>query len=192
MQNVYDEFLRHDRKTDAFLRPARNPAPGRSAEEAQLAAIREVLQLTISAAADRISVSKIEEIEAARLRWSTDATRLRFLAHDIELAASLGALGIDDPESQAQASQHVEVARRFANWLDHLTLSMRDSDDPLIVERHRGDPIVRGVQTMITVKFVEQFGDRLDGTAATLTSVVLGAETSPRVSRSALAGKKTG
>jgi hypothetical protein len=190
MRAVYDEFLRLDRQTGNFFHPSRVSPEGHSLEEAQLAAIREVLQLVISAAGDRIAVSKIEEVEAAKLRWDDDANRLRVLARDIELAAELGMLGIDTPESQAQALQHVQLARRFASWLEHLTSSMRSADDPLIVERHRGDPIVRGVQIMISVKLEEQFGDRFDGTAATLTSVALGAETSPRVSRSALAGKR--
>jgi len=190
MRVVYDEFLRRDRKTGNFLNRLLSSLEGRSVEEAQLAAIREILQLVVSAAGDKIAVSKIEEIEAAKLRWHDDAKRLRLLAHDIELAAELGMLGIDDTESRVLALQDVELARRLANWLEHLTSAMRRPDDPLIAERHRGDPIVRGVQIMISVKLEETFGERFDGTAATLTSVALGAETSPRVSRSALAGKR--
>jgi hypothetical protein len=191
MRVVYDEFLRRDRKTGNFFNSARSSSEGRSAEEAQLAAIREILQLVLSAAGDKIAVSKIEEIEAAKLRWQDDAKRLRLLGHDIELAAELGMLGIDDPESRSQASQDIQLVRRLATWLEHLTSTMRQPDDPLIVERHRGDPIVRGVQIMISVKLKETFGERFDGIAAILTSVALGAETSPRVSRSALAGKST-
>lgn len=190
MQVVYDEFLRRNRQTGTFFHPCRNLVDGRSIEEAQLAAVRELLQLVTSAAGDRITVSKIEEIEAAKLRWGDDAKRLRLLAHDLELAAELGALGISDAASQLQALQDAQMARRLANWLEHLTSAMRRPDDPLIVERHRGDPIVRGVQIMISVKLDELFGDGFHGTAATLTSVALGAETTPRVSRSALAGKK--
>jgi hypothetical protein len=186
----YEEFLRRDRQTGKFFNLPLGSAEDRSAEDAQLAAIRQILELVISAAGDKIAVSKIEEIEAAKLRWQDDAKRLRLLAHDIELAAELGMLGIDDPESRGQALQHVQLARRFAGWLEHLTSAMRRSGDPLIVERHRGDPIVRGVQIMISVKFKETFGERFDGIAAILTSVALGAETSPRASRSALARKK--
>jgi hypothetical protein len=43
---------------------------------------------------------------------------------------------------------------------------------------------------MISVKLEELFGDGFHGTAATLTSVALGAETTHRVSRSALTGKR--
>jgi hypothetical protein len=190
MRTVYDEFLRRDRQTSNFFHPPTNTPDGRSAEEAQFGAIRELLGLVVSAAGDKIAVSKYEEIEAAKLRWVEDAKRLRLLAQDIELAAELGALGIDDPESRAQASEDVLLARRLAKWLEHLTSAMRRPDDPLVVERHRGDPIVRGVQIMISVKLEETFGKRFDGIAAILTSVALGAETSPRVSRSALTGKK--
>jgi hypothetical protein len=178
-------------KQAIFFHPPRSSSERLSAEEAQLAAIRDILQLVISAAGDRIAVSKIEELEAAKLRWRDDAIRLRVLAHDFELAAELGMLGIDNPEVRALVSQEVQVARRFADRLEHLTSGMRGPDDPLVVSRHRGDPIVRGVQIMISVKLEETFGERFDGTAATLTSVALGAETSPRVSRSALAGKST-
>jgi hypothetical protein len=191
MRVVYDEFLRRDRQTGNFFHPCQNSPEGRSPEEAQLDAIREVLRLVVSAAGDQIAVSKFEEIKAAKMRWGDDAKRLRLLAHDLELGAELGMLGIDDPASHLQALQDAQMARRLANWLDHLTSGMRRPDDPLIVERHRGDPIVRGVQIMISVKLDETFGGRFDETAATLTRVALGAETSPRVSRSALAGKRT-
>jgi hypothetical protein len=79
MRVVYDEFLRRDRKTGNFFNSARSSSEGRSAEEAQLAAIQEILQLVLSAAGDKIAVSKIEEIEAAKLRWQDDAKRLRLL-----------------------------------------------------------------------------------------------------------------
>lgn len=190
MQFVYDELLRRDRKTGAFFHAPQSPAQNHSELEAQLAAISELLQLVVAAAGDRVAVTKIEQINAAKDRWLEDANRLRLLSNDIELASELQMLGIEDALSRAMAAEHVAVARRFANWLEHLTFAMRSADDPLVVDRHRGDPIVRGVQTMISVKLDEQFGSRFDGTAATLTAVALGAETTPRVSRSALAGKK--
>jgi hypothetical protein len=186
MRMVYDEFVRRDRKTGEFLHRAKNRADEQSVEDAQMSAIREVLQLTVSAASDRISVSKLEQIEEAQQRWGNIATRLRELAHDMELAAKLEMLGLDDPVSKALGMQDLQTLRRVAKWVDHLTSAVRRPGDPLIVRRHRGDPIVRGVQIMISIKLEEQFGERLDGTAATLTSVALGAETTPRVSRSAL------
>ena len=124
-------------------------------------------------------------------RWQREQIRPGRPVNDVELAAELGLLGIDDPASIALASEHVEVARRFANWLEHLTSALRPPDDPLIVARVSGNPVVRGVQTVIAVKLKEQFGNRCDGIAAILTSVVLGADTTPRVSRAALTRRKT-
>jgi hypothetical protein len=189
MRVVYDEFLRRARDDvggfyhQSLLERA-------SPEEGQLAAIRELLELVTSAAGDKIRVSKNEEIEAAKLRWSGDSKRLRDLAHDFKLAAELGALGFDETKSQALALQDAEAMIRVANWLDHLTSATRSPGDPLIVERDSVHPIVRGVQIMISVKLKELFGDHFHGIAATLTSVALGAETTPRVSRSAFASKK--
>jgi hypothetical protein len=144
----------------------------------------------VSAASDRLSVSKLDEIEKARAQWADHATRLRALAHDMELAFDLGALGLDDPKFPGLAWHDAQAVRRVAKWIEHLTSALRRPGDPLIVDRHRGDPIVRGVQIVIALKLEEQFGERLDGTAATLTSVVLGAETTPRTSRSALTERK--
>lgn len=189
MRIVCEELLKRDRD-DARGFYYSSLLEGASPEERQLAAIRELLQLTTSAAGDRIRVSKKEEIEAAKLRWSGDSKRLRDLAHDLRLASEVGSLGVYSPESQALALHDAEALVRVANWLDHLTLAVRRPDDPLIVERDSGDPIVRGVQIMISVKLTELFGDGLHGIAAILTSVALGAETTPRVSRSALTRKK--
>jgi hypothetical protein len=191
MRPVYYElFVRRDRETGDFLYPAKSQNSNQSAEDAQVAAIREVLLATINAASDRLSVSKVEEIEDAKRRWGDDATRLRALAHDMGLAAELEMLGFDDPVSQFLAKQDLQALQRVANWLEHLKSSVRPPDDPLVVHRHRGDPIVRAVQITIGGVIEEQFGERLDGTAANLTRVALDVETSPRVSRSALAERK--
>ena len=191
MQPVYHEFLRRSRETGTFLHPAQNRTCDQSPEDAQINAISEVIQVTINAASDCISVSKIEQVEEAKQRWEDDGKRLCIIARDISLAAELGMLGFDDPQSRSMAFHDAEVLRRVANWLDVLRSSTRRRDDPLIVDRNRGDPIVRGVQIIIGVKLEEQFADRLDGTGATLASVALGTETSPRVSRSALTDRKS-
>lgn len=189
MQPVFNEFLRRDRETGDFLYPAKFRNSEQSSEDAQVTAIREVLQLTISAASDRISVSKIEQIDEAGQRWSDQAAQLRIIAHDMALEAELGMLELD-PATPALSSRDVLALLRVAKWLEHLKSGLRRPDDPLMVDRHRGDPIVRGVQIMIGVKLAEQFGERLDGTAATLTSVALHVETTPRTSRSALTEPK--
>jgi hypothetical protein len=190
MRHVYTEWLKRDRETGSFHRPARHSSSESSSAAAQVSAIREVLRLTISAASDQISVTKPGQIEEAKLRWLGHAKLLRDLAHDLELAAEHGQFGMNDPLSREIGSHDIEAVRRIANWLEHLTTATRHPDDPLMVDRDSGDPVARGVQIMIGIKMEEQFGERLDGTAATLTSIALATKTTPRVSRSALTRKK--
>ena len=61
----------------------------------------------------------------------------------------------------------------------------------MIVERHRGDSVVRGAQILIAKKMEELFVDRLDGTTATLTSVALGKEATAKTTRSAFKKQKS-
>jgi hypothetical protein len=189
MLHVYTEWLRRDRKTSNFLHPATNSS--NSPLEAQLGAIRQVLQLVVSAASDRMAVSTPKQIEETKRHWLEHAARLRVLAGDLELAVEHGTLGLDDPASREVAPHDISALRRIASWLENLTLALRPAGDPLMIDRDRGDPVAKGVQVMIGVKMEEQFGERLDGTAATLTSIALETEATPRVSRSALAKKKT-
>ncbi|MFT4115983.1 hypothetical protein [Bradyrhizobium sp.] len=190
MRPVYQEFVRRDRKTGRFLNAAR-ARPDQSDDEAQIAAVREIIQLAISAASDRISVSKLSEIEAAKLNWRSHATLLRTIARDITLAIEFGSLGFDDPVSRDIARPDVDALNRVANWFDQLATTARQHGDPLVVDRHRGNPTVRGVQTLIGLALEERFGEALNGTAATITSVALDARTTPRSSRSALTKKTT-
>jgi hypothetical protein len=189
MQSVFQQFFRLDRKTEHFLYAAKKRKDPQSREEAQLAALSEVLKITISAASDRMAVSKLNEILDAKRRWNDDASRLRIVAHDLAVAADFGMLGLNDPESLACATRDLRGLLQAANWLDHLALVVRRAGDPLVVKKHRGDPVVRAVQILIGIKLVEEFGQRLDGIAAPLTAVALGAEASPRASRSALTTK---
>jgi hypothetical protein len=190
MQSVYEQFFRMNRQTRDYLYPAKIRREGQTNEDAQLAALCEVLQMTISAASDRMATSKFSEIMATRKRWTDDAERLRTIAHDVALAADLRMLGLNDPDSLASAARDLQGLLQIANWLDHLASALRGPDDPLMVEKHRGDPVVKGVQTLISLKLLEQMGNRLDGTAATLTSVALQTAAKPRASRSALTKQK--
>jgi hypothetical protein len=191
MRGVYGHLLRRNRQTGGFFCPVRRtPLEGQSPQEAQLRAIREVLLVAMNAAGDRIAASKAEEIEAAKVRWKAGASLLTGLAHDFELAAQHGTYGLGDPEIREMIAEEVLVARRFADRLEYFASHARRPDDPLVVMRHSEDPIVKGVQTMIAVELQELFGDGFHGTAATLTSVALGVETTPRTSRSALSSKK--
>jgi hypothetical protein len=190
MQSVYGVFLQLDRQTGNYRYAARKRKNGQSAQDAQVAGVREILQLSVCTASDCMSVSTEQQLEGARQRWRDDSSRIRVLASDVELAADLGMLGFDDPASKALALQDCVSLRRIAGWLEILTSGIRTSGDPLVVKRHRGDPIVRGVQILISGQIDEHFGERLDGTAATLTSVALAVDTTPRTSRSALTRRK--
>jgi len=114
-----------------------------------------------------MSVSKVEQIDETKRRSEEDAARLREIVHDIELAIKHGVFEIADSLSRAFAVYDCEALRRVANWRESLIPPARSVDDPLIVVRHRGDPIVRGVQILVGLTLEEQFGERLDGTAAT-------------------------
>jgi hypothetical protein len=191
MEPVYAEFLRHDRETGDFFHPAAHRTNQQTVEEAQLQAIWETLEQVVSAAGDQLSVSKIEQIEEVKKRYGDLAIRLRELAHDMELAIKHRLLmPDDDPLFEDIARHDAQALLRVANWLDHLTTTMRHPGDPLIVKRHRGDPIAKGVQITIGAKLAGLFGKRLDGTAATLTSVALGVKATARASRSALTKRK--
>jgi hypothetical protein len=89
MQPVFQEFLRQDRETGTFLHPAKMRTDFQSEEDAQLSAIRQVLQVAVTAASDYMSVSKVEEIDAAKERLKDDASRLREIAHDSRDRTSL-------------------------------------------------------------------------------------------------------
>jgi hypothetical protein len=187
MTSVYGVLLQHDRESGRYRYAAKRGKTNQSAKDAQTAAIGEILKVAISAASDRMSVSRIEEIEEGRKQWKSHSELLRAIAQDMALAAELGILGFESQEARALAIKDAEGLLRVASWLDHLRSATRRSDDPLVVERHRGDPVVKGVQILIASQIEALFGNRLDGTAATLAGVALGAKASPRASRSALA-----
>ena len=144
----------------------------------------------ISVASDRIAVSRFAEILEGKRRLNDNANLLRDIAHDLAVAGNFGMLGLSDPKSLATAARDLLGLHHAANWLDHLAAISRPIDDPLVVKKHRGDPVVRAVQILIGSKLLEEFGQRLDGVAATLAGVALGADASPRASRSALTEPK--
>jgi hypothetical protein len=62
------------------------------------------------------------EIEKAKERWKGHATQLRALAHDMELAIKLGALGLDDPRFPGLARHDAQqgftaILGRVTAWL---------------------------------------------------------------------------
>ncbi len=172
MINVWNELIRTDRKTGAFLYPAQHPAEESFANpaEAQAAALRETLHFAYKAAIDRVRVFKPAEIEQKRQELLNNAETFRARAEEL---AQIGAEEV--PYILAAATRYEAAAGE-----------VRKDDDPLTISNDRGDRVERGVQIAIASFLLERFGNRLDGVASTLTSVALGTnKPSARVSRSA-------
>jgi len=192
MKNIWGPLLSRNRKTGGFAYPAvkRKGARRRSAENLQLSAIREMFHFVFSAARDQMMVSKPKEVLQNKERLLENIAMLRTLANDLDLARERGQFGVADPDSKALAAQDVAALRNVANWLEHLTGATRKPDDPLIVKKHRGDRVARGVQILTAMKLKELFGMQMDGISSTFASVAVGRSTSARVSRSALSARK--
>jgi hypothetical protein len=163
----------------------------RSTNDAQFTALGEIFHFAFTATRDRMMVTKPAEILRNKKNLLENAKRLRILANDLDLARSKGQFGVANSQSKTLAEADVLALRHVANWLEHVANALRRPGDPLMVTKHRGDPVVRGVQILIATKLDELFGNRLDGTAATFASVALGIRTSARVSRSALSKRKS-
>jgi hypothetical protein len=193
MKNVLGVLFSRNRKTGAFAHPAVQPEGDRfrSGDDLQFAAIRQICHFVFTAARDRMMVTKVEEVFQNKKRLLENAALLRSLANDLDLARARNQFGVSDPDSKALAARDVAALRNVANWLEGLTTATRGPGDPLIVRKHRGDRVARGVQILTAMKLKELFGKQMDGTAATLAGVALGSKTSARVSRSALSKPKS-
>lgn len=164
MQQAYKELLRRDRTSKAYLHKARLSPKSKSssAENDQITALTELFLFVFTAVGRQTRTSKPQEIEAQRRSQLGDAQRLRMIANDVELLADSQELGMADPVSKQIALADAAALRRVAKWLEHISGAMRRPDNPLMVAKHRGDPIVRGVQIAIGAKVQDLFGDRLD------------------------------
>jgi hypothetical protein len=179
MKTVWGELTRQDRKTGAFVHAARYPASLPVANDpTQDIALGETLFLAFRFALDRVAVSKESENAANRAKLAGKAARLRDMADEL---AEDGQVSADD----------IEALRRAANRYEVAASEIRKLDDALTIQNERGDRVERGVQTTLAGFFHQRFGNRLDGTAATLASVALGGQgLSPRASRSAFSRRK--
>ena len=63
--------------------------------------------------------------------------------------ADHGASEIIDVASRDLAIEDSKALIRAADWLEHIAGAMRPLTDLLVVQHHRGDPVVRGVQIEI-------------------------------------------
>jgi hypothetical protein len=163
MVGVWRELGRLRRGTDEYLHPARPPAhaPPRSPYEAQQSALAESLHFTFRSASDGRRATTLEETAKMRAELLAQAAMLR------ELAAQTPADG--DVADMLESGALMRAAAR----LEAQAAAARGADDPLTILRHTADPRARGVQIDISSFFLERFGDRLDRTAATLTTVAL-------------------
>jgi hypothetical protein len=193
MKKVWALLLSRKRPSREFAYPARpRDSTGlKSADDMQLDALCELFYSVFSAARDQMTVSKPIEIQQSKEDLAKNAKTLRVIANDLDLAAATGQLGVASAEDKQLAAVNSASLHHVAGWLDQLSTAHRRPGDPMIVERHRGDPVVRGVQILIAVKMEELFGDRLDGTTATLTSVALGKEATAKTTRSAFKKQKS-
>jgi hypothetical protein len=193
MKNVWALLRSRKRPSRNFVYPAR-PRDGtgsKSADERQFDALRKLFCDVFSAARDQMKVSRLIEIQQSKENLAKNAKMLRAIAHDLDLAAETGQFGVVSTQDKLLAAINSISLRCVANWLDHLPTAHRRPGDPMIVDRHRGDSVVRGVQISIAKKMEELFGVRLDGTTATLTSVALGKKATAKTTRSALKKQKS-
>lgn len=184
MRNVWKELTRRDRSSGGYVHPARPPAhsPVRGPDQAQATALAETLHFAFAAVRDQVRVTKAEEIGMKRSELLREAAGLRALARELR-----SSVYFYDAQQRADA----DGLCRVAQWREEQAAAARPPHDPMVVQNHRGDPVVRGVQVMIAAFLLDRFGDRLDGTAATLAAVGLGLNRlSERVSRSAFSGRK--
>jgi hypothetical protein len=177
MRDVWSELARRDRKTHDFVYPARHPTDSRwrGHRNGQDAALAETVHFVYLTAVDEPTVSKPEENERRRKELQDKAAYLRQIADEL---ARIGA-------------QEADSLRSAAERYDQAGAAVRGFNDPLTIKNDRGDRRVRATQILISAFLSERFGDRLDGTAATLTAVALDVPLpSPRASRSAFSGHK--
>jgi hypothetical protein len=194
MDKVWIE-LQKKSKSGGFFHQARprDDTDLRTNEELQSAGLRELVLYAVIAAFEKRPVAKPEEVEAARNTALRYAQALNDVAADMALAMTRGELGLTETLEVKQLAESDRLALlRVADWYTNYTRGLRRPDSPLMVEKHRSDPIERGVLISIADKLEFTFGKRLDRTAAAIASVALGTKIGGRPARSALTkrGKK--
>ena len=187
MRKVWKELSKRKRPDGGFVYAAksRQKVPSRKQNEAQNEALAELFHFAFCAARDRISVSKAVEVEREKEALLQKAKILRELAKFVEVTAFSKEHVIPDPLSHQLTIFDAGALLRVAHFLEHVAAAMRPPSDPLMVQYHRGDPVVKGVQIEIAAQMQKTFGRVLHGTAATIASVALAKETTEKVTRTA-------
>lgn len=179
MRKVWKELTERHRGSGEFVFPAQplyGYMPIGSPEDIQGDALARVISLTFRVVVhpSYSSVLKPSDVAKARKRLLSEATMLRRLA----------GTATGSPEDAAALWRVAELQERGATDLP-------TQARPRVVNKDRGDRMERGVQIAIARMLMQQFGARLDNTAATLTVVALGIRRrSNRVARSALSPAK--
>jgi hypothetical protein len=183
MQVVWRELTKRDRGNGNFFYQAqsRTDKPSVSQDDDQDQALSELFHFAYCAARDERSTSTLDEAMDRKRELTTRAAVLRECA---EMRRQ--DLLVDSQAGVADAGAVVRVAE----WLEDISKDIRSIGDPLLVQRHRGNPTADGVASEIGIWLSNRFGKRLDRIAATLASVALGEPASPRAVRSALARTK--
>jgi hypothetical protein len=191
MKKVWSELLKR-KKSGGFAYQARrrDDSDHGTDDDAQATALRELFLYVLIVAFEKYPVVKPDEIETTKSTTLWYARALRDVASDMALAIKGGVLGLTETfETKKLADNDRLALLRVADWLENTTRALRRSNDPLMVAKHRDDPIRRGVHISIANKLNYTFGRRLDRTAATLASVALGVKIGVRPARSALSKK---
>ena len=178
MRHVWKELSSRSRVTGEFVHCGRPPYGiqhplSATPEQVQADAIAQVLVFTFRVVVHPryFEVLKPSDITKMRKRLVAEASMLRRLANT--------------------GSADDAALRRVAEQRERVAADLPTLDHPRVIQNDRGDRTARGVQIRIAELLKEHFGERLDGTAATLTAVALGAgRRSGRVSRSAFSKAK--
>jgi hypothetical protein len=192
METIWAELSKRS-KSGQFLHQGRpqDRSDLSTEDDLQSAALSEVFLFVLIVAYEQYPVVKAGEITKAGDNSLRHSEALRAVASDMALALKEGKLGLtDNYESKLLAENDLSAILRVAEWHENCTKALRKPGDPLMIEKHRGDPVERGVHISIANKLFFIFGKRLDRTAATLASVVLGVKIGVRAARSALTKTK--
>jgi hypothetical protein len=151
MEKVWSELTRRERPSRAFVHQARkrDGAFPLSSDEAQSRALRELFYFVFCAARDKMSVWRPVDVKRSKERLLGNATVLRSTAQDLGAAHVRGQLGVVSPLDEQLAQLNINSLHMVANWLEHIASAHRRRDDPLMVTRQRGNPVVRAVQILV-------------------------------------------
>ena len=170
MRWVWSELSKKSREANGgFAYPAksRHEAHSRKQDEVKNEALGELFRFAFCAACDRIAVSKAKDAEHEREKLLQKARMLRELAGDVPVYVSTHQLTVADDVSLQLIVADTRALLRVATYLEHVAAATRKPSDPMIVQYHRGDPVLRGVQIEIAVQMLELFGKVLHGITAT-------------------------